>query len=158
MLRFDTMTDSTFEWMEAHGYYGNGPLWDVDKPCKHGTFTYDDMEYTVVVGHYDDVWFAETTDENLDAETQTSGLHPDIALIECLSYLIAPIAFAEEGNCEDAVYRVAYDTFSIMYRNENVAYTAEWPTGEHEMLMLDIMKGVARRAVKFFAADLWQEF
>lgn len=157
MLNFGTMADSTSEWMEEHGYWGNGPLWDTDKPCRHGEFTYDGMSYTIVVGHYDDVWFAETTDDELNAETQT-GSYPDLALIECLSYLIAPIAFSEEGNCEDAVNRVAYDTFSLMYRNENVAYTAEWPTDAFELLMLGLMFEAARRAVKFYARDLWVEF
>lgn len=150
--------------MDEHGYFAGGPCYDVDRPAKHGTFTYDDNEYTMVVGHYgkdeiDGYWFAECEDSDGAAiETQASVQHPDLAIVECLAFVIAPTAFAEEGNCEDAVNRVAYDTFSLMFRRENVTDTGLWPEGNYELFMLDVAMGAARRAVRFFAKDLWQEF
>ena len=162
MINFQEMTPATKDWMAEHGYFGGGPCYDVDKPARHGEFTFDGHTYTLVAGHYDDYWFAEIEyeDGGVD-ETFKSEIDPNLAIMETLCMLMAPTVFAEEGNCEDAASRLAHECFGRMFfkRPELSAWGyANGMFGMAQFALLDMCMGYARKAVKFYAADLWEEF
>lgn len=160
-VSFDNMLKSTEEWMDGHGYFAGGPCYDVDKPAKHCYFEYDYDEYAMIVGHGDGEWFAEIEDADGAAVETWTNVQPDLAIAEALCMLIARTAYAEEGNCEDAVNRTAYETFSLMHRGyANAATQGEGPDfgDAYECFMLDTCMGYARRAVKYYAKDMWREF
>ena len=162
-INFDDMTPATEEWMDAHGYFAGGPCYDTDRPARHGKFEYDDDmgSYTMIVGHYDGEWFAEIEDPDGAAVETWTNVQPDLAIAEALCMLVARTAYAEEGNCEDAVNRTAYEAFSLMHRGYAGAAThGEGPdfNDAYECFMLDTCMGYARRAVKDYAGDNWREF
>lgn len=160
-VNFNDMEQATREWMDEHGYFAGGPCYDVDKPARHGRFEYDGERFTMIVGHYDGEWFAEIEDADGAAVETWTNVHPDLAIMEALCRLIAPTAYEDEGNCEDAVNRTAYEALALMLRGD----AGKGGTDEaacffdgHETWMLDVCLGFARRAVKFYAGDEWREF
>lgn len=158
-INFHDMTPVTEEWMDEHGYFAGGPCYDVDWPAKHGRFEYGGAIYEMIVGHADGEWFAEIEDEDHAAVETWTNVHPDLAVMEALCRLIAHVAFPEEGNCEDAVNRVAYESLSLMLRGyADAATNGEGFYDGHEVFMLDVCMGFARRAVKAVAKDEWREF
>lgn len=163
MLNTTAMECADRAWMNNHGYFAGGPCYDVDKPAWHDGFEYDGESLTMIVGHYDDYWFGELEDdEGCALETQTDEVHPDIAVAKTLAYHISLIAFGEEGNCEDAVNRVAYDTYFLMFRDgfkpDELWPNVKMPDVEDELAVLDMLLGIARDAVKWAARDEWEEF
>ena len=159
MINFQEMEPATKEWMAEHGYFGGGPCYDVDKPARHGEFTFDGHTYTLVAGHYDDYWFAEIEYEDGGAdETFKSEIDPNLAIMETLCMLMAPTVFAEEGNCEDAVNRLAHECFSRMFCPEVSVRIYANGHSTTWLVLLDMCMGYARKAVKFYAAELWEEF
>ncbi len=160
-VNFNDMTPATKEWMDAHGYFAGGPCYDVDKPAKHGRFEYGGAIYETIVGHYDGEWFAEVEDGDGAAVETRTNVHPDLAIMEALCFVVARTALAEEGNCEDAVNRVGYEVLALMLRGDagkGGTDEAAYFFDAHETWMLDVCLGFARRAVRFFAGDEWEEF
>lgn len=146
-----SMEPATADWLKIHGY-------DMEQNVVHGEFTYDDEPYTIVAGKYENLWFAEVEDRD---ETFTSDIDPNLAVMEALCMLIAPIAYAEEGNCEDAVNRTGYEVLSLMGRGyASAAAHGEVPDYRsiYEMIVFGMCMGYATKAVKFYAADMWEEF
>lgn len=158
-INFRNMADASRDWMDDHGYFAGGPCYDTDMPAKHGRFEYGGATYEMIVGHADDEWFAEIEDEDGAAVETWTNVQPDLAIAEVLCRLIAPTAYKEEGNCEDAVNRVAYESLSLVLRGyADAATNGEGFYDGHEVFMLDVCMGYARRAVKAVAKDEWKEF
>lgn len=155
MLQFNTMYDADKDAMGGLGYYGNGWLYDTNRPAKWGYLEYNGKNYTIVCAHSEDKqsWFCEDD----DCIWTATAVQPDLAIADELCMIIALDNFNEYG-CEDGVNITAYDVFSMMYRDANVTETGDWPKGDFEQFMLDVCLGYARMAVKFYAKDEWEDF
>jgi hypothetical protein len=155
MLQFNKMYDADEDAMGSFGYYGNGWLYDTERPAKWSEFDYNGKNHVIVCAHNADEqhWFCEDDDCTWTATAAT----PDLAIAEELCMIIAADNFDEYG-CEDGVNITAYGVFSMMYRDADVAETGDLPKNEFEEFMLDVCMGYARMAVKQYARDEWEDF